>query len=191
MRAFRLRSAATQDRRASGPTATPVDPAIESTRVFDNLYFVGDPHHFGWALTTSQGIILLDAGFHHNVEGTIVAGMKKLGLDPAQIKYVIVSPATTSLRRREAPAPHTGTHRAVGGDWSHMVTCRSAAVRRRSRSGMSCEGWRRDPPGDAAVRMVVTPGHTPGPSLRYSMCATAPARIVWATGRRRRRPSSA
>src|SRR5262249_7265576 len=32
------------------------DPA----KVFDNLYFVGTKFHSSWALTTSQGIILID-----------------------------------------------------------------------------------------------------------------------------------
>ena len=44
-----------------------------------------------WAITTSQGIILLDAIFDYSVEDEVVGGLKKLGLDPAQIKYVMVS----------------------------------------------------------------------------------------------------
>ena len=44
-----------------------------------------------WAITTSQGIILLDAIYDYSVEDEVVDGLKKLGLDPADIKYVIVS----------------------------------------------------------------------------------------------------
>src|SRR3954470_10147589 len=33
---------------------------IEPAKVFDNLYFVGSKIHSSWALTTSQGIILID-----------------------------------------------------------------------------------------------------------------------------------
>jgi metallo-beta-lactamase class B len=44
-----------------------------------------------WAITTSQGIILLDAIYDYSVEDEVVGGLKKLGLDPAQIKYVVVS----------------------------------------------------------------------------------------------------
>src|SRR5690606_8510688 len=71
---------------ASPATATP-----EPARVFDNLYFVGDASTSAWALTTREGIILIDAGFQHNVEGTIVGGLRKLGLKPEDIRYVIVS----------------------------------------------------------------------------------------------------
>ena len=58
------------------------DPA----RVFDNLYFVGGKIHSAWALTTSEGIILIDTIFPYNSEELIVGGLQKLGLDPKNIK---------------------------------------------------------------------------------------------------------
>src|SRR5207244_4691725 len=67
------------------------DPA----RVFDNLYFVGGKIHSSWALTTSDGIILIDTIFPYNSEELIVGGMQKLGLDPKQIKYILISHAHT------------------------------------------------------------------------------------------------
>jgi len=67
------------------------DPA----RVFDNLYFVGGKVHSAWALTTSDGIILIDTIFPYNSEELIVGGMRKLGLDPKTIKYVLISHAHT------------------------------------------------------------------------------------------------
>ncbi len=42
---------------------------------------------------TSQGIIVLDTIFDYSVEEEVAGGMKKLGLDPANIKYAIVSHA--------------------------------------------------------------------------------------------------
>jgi metallo-beta-lactamase class B len=44
-----------------------------------------------WAITTSQGIILLDAIFDYSVEAEVDEGLRKLGLNPADIKYVVVS----------------------------------------------------------------------------------------------------
>src|SRR5262249_926620 len=67
------------------------DPA----RVFDNLYFVGGKVHSAWALTTSDGIILIDTIFPYNSEELIVDGIRKLGLDPKTIKYVLISHAHT------------------------------------------------------------------------------------------------
>ena len=79
--------------RAGGPPAAPARETwhAEPVKVFDNLYFLGQTEFSVWAVTTSQGIILLDAIFDYSIEDEVVGGMKKLGLDPAQIKYVMVS----------------------------------------------------------------------------------------------------
>ena len=58
----------------------------EPARVFDNLYFVGGKIHSSWALTTSEGIILIDTIYPYNSEELIVGGLRKLGLDPNDIK---------------------------------------------------------------------------------------------------------
>src|SRR6476620_1795897 len=84
---------------APGPDVTPPPPPARATwytdpgKVFDNLYFVGTKIHSAWALTTSEGIILIDTVYDYNSEEAIVEGMKKLGLDPANVKYVIISHA--------------------------------------------------------------------------------------------------
>jgi metallo-beta-lactamase class B len=54
----------------------------EPARVFDNLYFVGGKLHSAWAMTTSDGIILIDTIYPYNSEELIIGGMQKLGLDP-------------------------------------------------------------------------------------------------------------
>jgi len=79
--------------RAGGPPAAPARDTwhAEPVKVFDNLYFLGQTEFSVWAITTSQGIILLDAIFDYSIEDEVVGGMKKLGLDPTQIKYVMVS----------------------------------------------------------------------------------------------------
>jgi len=79
--------------RAGGPPAASARETwhAEPVKVFDNLYFLGQTEFSVWAVTTSQGIILLDAIFDYSIEDEVVGGMKKLGLDPAQIKYVMVS----------------------------------------------------------------------------------------------------
>jgi metallo-beta-lactamase class B len=64
---------------------------VEPVKVFDNLYFVGQSEFSAWAVTTSAGIILVDTIFDYSVEDEVVGGLKKLGLDPTQIKYAIVS----------------------------------------------------------------------------------------------------
>src|SRR5204862_2501389 len=68
---------------------------VEPAKVFDNLYFVGMTDWSAWALTTSQGIIVIDTIFDYSVEDEVVNGLKKLGLNPADIKYALVSHAHT------------------------------------------------------------------------------------------------
>src|SRR3954453_18915817 len=76
--------------RRPGPPARDTWHA-EPVKVFDNLYFVGQTEYSVWAINTSAGIILIDAIFDYSVDDEVVGGLKKLGLDPANIKYVIVS----------------------------------------------------------------------------------------------------
>jgi len=84
---------------ADGPAAGAVDAAapdpavfhVEPVKVFDNLYFVGEKEYSAWAVTTSEGIILLDTIWDYSVADEIVGGLRKLGFDPAQIKYAVVT----------------------------------------------------------------------------------------------------
>lgn len=141
------------------------DVYIEPARVFDNLYFVGDRTTSAWALTTGAGIILIDAGFHYNVEGTIVGGIKKLGLDPAAIKYVIVSHGHNDHFGGAHYLQKTYGARIVmsEADWTHMVTWpqRGSPAPYPERDVVVRDGDVIEL-GGTAVRIVVTPGHTPG-----------------------------
>jgi len=63
----------------------------EPVRVFDNLYYVGMTEFSTWAVTTSDGIIVIDPIFDYSVEAEVVDGLRRLGFDPADIRYVLVS----------------------------------------------------------------------------------------------------
>jgi metallo-beta-lactamase class B len=74
------------------PPSANLDP--EPAKVFDNLYFLGIGNVSAWALTTSDGIIVLDALDNPGeAQQYIEGGLRKLGLDPSQIKYVVVTHA--------------------------------------------------------------------------------------------------
>jgi metallo-beta-lactamase class B len=70
---------------------SPTDPIIEPTKLFDNVYAIGRSGTVVYAITTPDGIILIDSGYASDVEAVLLAGMNKLGLDPARIKYLIVT----------------------------------------------------------------------------------------------------
>ena len=77
------------------PSATQNDPPetryAEPTKVFDNLYFVGTKEVTTWVLTTPDGYIVIDSGYAGEEEKTMIPGMVKLGLDPAKIKFVLIT----------------------------------------------------------------------------------------------------
>jgi metallo-beta-lactamase class B len=64
---------------------------MEPMRAFDDLYWMGTPSTSSWLLTSDDGYILYDTQRVHDAEDVLVDGMKKLGFDPAKVKYVIVS----------------------------------------------------------------------------------------------------
>ena len=63
---------------------TPVEPG----KVFDNLYYIGAKYLGAFALTTKDGIFLIDTmNSTDDVKNTIEPGFKKLGLKMEDIKY--------------------------------------------------------------------------------------------------------
>jgi metallo-beta-lactamase class B len=76
------------------PSATEGDvegQRAEPLKVFDNLYFVGQKAVTTWALVTSQGIVLIDAGYGDRFDDTLVAGLRKVGLDPRRITAALIA----------------------------------------------------------------------------------------------------
>jgi len=72
--------------RGNSPTA----PELEPVKLFDNVYAVGNSEATVYAITTPQGIVLIDSGYADRVETVVVAGLRKAGLDPAAVKYVLL-----------------------------------------------------------------------------------------------------
>jgi metallo-beta-lactamase class B len=66
------------------------DPLIEPTRVFDNLYALGRTGTVVWALTTPDGILLIDAGYPDQLDSVLLPQMRAAGLDPADVRYVLI-----------------------------------------------------------------------------------------------------
>lgn len=74
-----------------GPDPTDL-VALKPTRVFDNLYFVGSRSVSSWAVGTDEGIILIDALRNEDeVRGVIEPGLRSVGLDPSNIKYLLIT----------------------------------------------------------------------------------------------------
>ena len=63
---------------------------IAPFKVFDNLYYVGPGYVSVWLIPTSAGIILFDSAQEPYVDH-VIDSIKKMGFDPKDIKYLILS----------------------------------------------------------------------------------------------------
>lgn len=62
------------------------------TKVFDDLFLVGQMAVSSWALKTSDGIILFDALNNETEAREIIEpGLRKMGLDPKDVRWVVVT----------------------------------------------------------------------------------------------------
>jgi len=137
---------------------------LEPARIFDNLYYIGFDTVGAWALTTSQGIIVIDSlNTPDEGEKVLIPGMQKAGLDPKQIKYVIIGHGhfdhfggTPYLQRAYKPQVLMS-----GADWDFIASSpqrnRELPVR-----DVSVTDGQTLVLGDTTVTMLHTPGHTPG-----------------------------
>jgi metallo-beta-lactamase class B len=138
-------------------------------KVFDNLYFIGTRIHSAWALTTSEGIIIIDTLFDYAVEPEIVEGLTMLGLRPRDVKYVLISHAHGDHDQGAAVLQGRYGARVVMGaaDWDstrqRSATAPGGVPTREIAVGP--EG-RKITLGDTTVDVIATPGHTPG-TLSY------------------------
>jgi metallo-beta-lactamase class B len=134
-------------------------------KVFDNLYFVGTRVHSAWALTTSQGIIVIDTLFDYAIEPEIVDGLTKLRLNPRDIKYILISHAHGDHDQGAALLQSRYGAKVVMGtaDWDSTVQRPATAVGGVPKRdiGVGLDGHKITL-GDTTVDVIATPGHTPG-----------------------------
>jgi glyoxylase-like metal-dependent hydrolase (beta-lactamase superfamily II) len=136
------------------PGASPFDAMekedrVTPTRVFDNLYYIGTRSVGTWAVKTSQGIILINALHTQWVNSTLLPGLKKVGLDPADVKYVIVT---------QAEGDHYGGAKYFQDKYSSAVIMSPADWDGLARTG----GARGGPRSDSAGRGGRGPGSSTG-----------------------------
>lgn len=157
---------------ASGPTAAPatgvrVDPEhaayhAEPVKVFDNLYFVGEKEYSAWAVTTSEGIILLDTIWSYSVADEIDGGLRKLGLDPAQIKYALVTHGHIDhVGGAKYLQDHFGSRIIMSAtDWDLVAD--SPRIPQKPRRDLMATDGEKLTLGDTTLTFYLTPGHTLG-----------------------------
>ena len=132
-------------------------------QVFDNLYYVGARWVSAWLLVSDQGLILFDA-LYGDLTDIAIDGIRELGFDPDDIRYVIVS---------HAHYDHIGGARRLQEEFGSVVMMTEAdwnmttepavyqeyptPIRHLSVSDGSTLNL-----GRTRLRFMQTPGHTPG-----------------------------
>ena len=146
------------------------DPVIEPTRIFDNVYAIGSVGTVAYVIQTSAGLIMIDALSANELESRLLPGFARLGLDPAQVKIILVAHGHADhfggagyFQQRFGSRVYVSA-----ADWDLMETpargrgpAPAPGVAPPKRDATLEEG---SPItlGDVTVRAVAVPGHTPG-----------------------------
>jgi metallo-beta-lactamase class B len=140
-------------------------PDLEPAKLFDNVYAVGNSETAVYAVTSSEGIVLLDAGFENKAEA-LEAQLKNVGLDPARVKFILLG---------HGHADHFGGAKffqdkygtkvaAAAEDWDSITGVpgqRGGGGAKPAKDVVLAEGK----PfvfGDLTITPIAIPGHTPG-----------------------------
>jgi metallo-beta-lactamase class B len=150
------------------------EPPLEPMQVMDQLYFVGAKWTTAWAVKTSAGIVIIDAMDNAaEAEQYIEGGLRKLGLDPADIRTVIVSHAHGDHYGGAAYLKQKFNPRIVMSDidWNALEQAQRDPLFGSKTNPLFGEPPKRDQSvvdgetitlGDTALKLYVIPGHTLG-----------------------------
>lgn len=134
----------------------------EPAKVFDNLYFLGMTEYTAWAVMTSEGIIVIDPLFDYSVEDEVVNGLKKLGADPARIRYVVVSHAHSDhVAGARLLQERFGARVVMSADDWELLETDTGRWPKAKRDIVAPDGYKLTL-GDTTLTLYHTPGHTLG-----------------------------
>lgn len=142
---------------------------LAPAQVFSNLYFVGNAGVSAWILKTADGLILIDAlNNTEQAKSYIEQGMLTLGLDPADLKYIVIT---------HEHGDHYGGQQYLVDKYGAQVMMSKVGWQRLSSGStlLHSPRWGAAPDnpatlvdgdilqlGKTQVQFISTPGHTPG-----------------------------
>jgi len=138
----------------------------DPVKVFDNLYVFPTADVNAWAIQTSDGIIMIDATYDYSVKELIVDAMPKVGLDPRQIKYVVVTHGHGDHSAGVKYLQDTFGPRVLmsEADWTLLAQPGRGAFANAPvpKKDIVVADGQKLTLGDTTITMYLTPGHTLG-----------------------------
>jgi metallo-beta-lactamase class B len=135
---------------------------MQPKKAFDDVYWLGTEGVSAWLLTSNDGYILYDTANVYDAEDVLVGGMTKLGLDPAKVKYVIVSHG----HRGESGGAYLFQSRygarIVTGDWDLIEGSVYGYPTGKPKRDIEATDGMKLTLGERTITLYATPGHTPG-----------------------------
>jgi metallo-beta-lactamase class B len=152
---------------------SPNDPVIPPTKIFDNVYVIGNAGTVVYVIQTSDGLLMIDSLGANQVETQLLPGFQKLGLDPSQVKIILMGHGHADhFGGSPYMQEHFGSKVYISAaDWNLMENPPPGAQKKGpppvlpKHDQVVAEG---QPVvlGDLKVIPVSIPGHTPG-SMGY------------------------
>ena len=155
---------------------SPNDPVIAPTKIFDNVYAIGNSGTTVYVIQTSDGLLMIDSLGAKQVDSQLLPGFEKLGLDPAKVKIILIG---------HGHADHFGGSPYFQDHYGSKVYISAADWNFMENPPSGRGGDEKGPPpdlpkhdqvvtegqpvvlGDLKVMPVAIPGHTPG-SMGYT-----------------------
>jgi metallo-beta-lactamase class B len=152
----------------SSTTITDFTP-MEPTKLFDNFYYVGTKSVGSFIIDTTDGLIMIDNGWGEKDCALMVNDIKKLGLNPSNIKLILLSHehidhygGTQYLKSNICPNAKVALT-LVG--WNNLRTkpIKGAYKDPRPKSiDMFLTDGQKITLGNTTIQIVFTPGHSMG-----------------------------
>jgi metallo-beta-lactamase class B len=139
-------------------------PDMTPTRLFDNLYVLGNAEAVVYVIDTGAGLVLLDAGMPNTGASVIEPGLQALGLDPAGVIAILLGHGHSdhygsAVYFHDTYGTRIGT---TDADWQTIESdTRTDAAIKPARDLVISNGVPLDF-GGTVITPVAVPGHTPG-----------------------------
>jgi metallo-beta-lactamase class B len=142
--------------------------AVAPVKMFDNMYYVGLDFVCAYVIKTSEGLILVDT-LYVPFENHTIDSIRQLGMDPKDIKYVIISHGHddhyAGALAVKAAAPQARFMMSEA-DYDLMEKTFKSGKNGTAKGIVSRDLVAKEGDtltlGDTTLKLHLTPGHTPG-----------------------------